>query len=72
MKNMSIEGQKPGFQYPGIAREYGFMNPVNTMQTSPPCECKSVSSGVATGVGIAVGFGLAAGTVWGILKLLKR
>jgi len=71
-QGMSVEGQKPGFQYPAIAREYGFMDPVNTMQTTSPCECKSLSNGVATGVGIAVGTGLVLGTVWGIRRLLKR
>ncbi len=69
---MSTEYDKPGFRYPPIARDYGFMGDVNTMQALPTCECKSLSSGVATGVGIAVGVGLVAGTAWGILKLLKR
>lgn len=69
---MSIEEDKPGFTYPPIARKYEFMAPVNTMQATQPCECKSLSSGVATGVGIAVGAGLVVGTAWGIFKLLKR
>lgn len=68
---MSIEESKPGFQYPDIARNYGFMNPVDTMQTQP-CDCKSLLSGVATGVGIVLGAGLVAGAAWGIFKLLKR
>lgn len=68
----SIEVDKPGFMYPSVAREYGFMDPVNTMQTTSPCECKSLSNGVATGVGIAVGVGITAGAVWGILRILKR
>ncbi len=76
MKDMAIratgiEVDKPGFQYPPTARQYGFMNPVNTMETQP-CECKSLSNGVAEGVGIAVGVGLVAGATWGILKILKR
>ncbi len=69
---MSVEGDKPGFQYPSIARKFGFMNPVDTMQTTPTCECKSLSSGVATGVGIAVGAGIVAGATYAILKLFKR
>lgn len=67
----SIEVDKPGFQYSPVARKYGFMDPVNTMDASP-CDCKSLSNGVATGVGIAVGVGLVAGTAWSIFKLLKR
>lgn len=68
---MSIEYEKPGFIYPPIARGYGFMGDVNTMQTLPTCECQSLSSGVATGVGIAVGVGVVAGVAWGIWKFLK-
>lgn len=68
---MSIEVDKPGFQFPHTARKYGFMDPVETMQTNP-CECNSLPNGVSNGIGIAVGFGLVAGTIWGISKLLKR
>lgn len=70
--SMSIEVDKPGFRYPPLAREYGFMDPVNTMQTTSPCECQSLSNGVATGVGIAVGVSLVAGTLWGISKLIRK
>lgn len=68
---MPIEVDKPGFMFPPIARKYEFMDPVNTMETQP-CDCKSLSNGVATGVGVAVGVGLVAGATWGILKILKR
>lgn len=44
----------------------------NTMQTTTPCECKSFSSGVATGVGIATGIGISAAVASGIYYLLKR
>ncbi len=69
---MSVEDDKPGFQYPYIARKFGFMAPVETMQTTPSCECRSLSNGVATGVGIAVGMGAVAGAAYAVLKLLKR
>lgn len=69
---MSIEVDKPGFMFPPVARKYGFMDPVNTMQEIQPCECRSFSNGVATGVGVVLGVSLAAGTLWGISRILKR
>ena len=47
------------------------MNEVQTMQNTP-CECKSFTSGVATGVGIVTGIGIAAVAAGGIYYLLKK
>lgn len=51
-----------------ISRQYL----IDTMQTTQPCECKSFSSGVATGVGIATGLGIAVAVAGGLYYVLKK
>jgi len=47
------------------------MNEVQTMETTT-CECKSFTSGIATGIGIVTGIGIAAVATGGLYYLLKK
>lgn len=66
---MSIEGDKPGFIYPPVARKYGFM--ADTMQAQP-CPCPSFGSAVVRGAGLAVGIGFVTALAAGAIYLSRR
>ena len=71
---MSTEYDKPGFRYPPIARGYGFMGDVNTMQELPTCipTCPTFTSGIGHGAGLAIGVGVVAGVAVGLIALFRK